>query len=136
MSNSINISIDNLSKEIDSTLKMYCSETTEKIKKQTKESMNDLVKSTKKDAPRGKRKKHYYSSIKSKKTFESEFDITYTWYVDNSNYRLSHLLEDGHKTVRVKNGKSYTKAYKFISKNASIVEDDFLRKTKEILKNG
>ena len=137
MSSNITISASEIAKAIDSTLKMYNSEVTNAIKEQTKQSMSDLVKQTKSDAPRSKNgKKQYFKSIKSKKTAESEFDVTYTWYVDKPNYRLSHLLEKGHKTRRIRNGKSYTKAYHFIANATNNVESEFIKKVEEILKNG
>lgn len=137
MSNPIVISVGEIAKTMDTTLKMYSSDVTNAIKVQTKKSMSDLVKETKSTAPRSKNGiKQYYKSIASKKTNETEFDVTYTWYVKGSNYRLSHLLEDGHKTRRIRNGKEYTRAFKFISNATKDVEKDFIKKVEEILKNG
>lgn len=137
MSNQIHISYKDIANAIDDTLKVYASDVTDAIKSQTKNSMSDLVKKTKADAPRSKNgKKQYFRSIKSKKTAESSFDVTYTWYVDKPNYRLSHLLEKGHKTRRIKHGKAYTKDYRFISNATNDIEKEFIRKVEEILKNG
>ena len=137
MSNNIIISASEVVKAIDDTLKMYSTGVTNAIKDQTKSSMSDLVKITKADAPRSKSgKKQYFKSIKSKKTSESDFDVTYTWYVDKPNYRLSHLLEKGHKTRRIRNGKSYTTAYHFIANATNDVTQEFVKKVEEILKNG
>lgn len=137
MSNEFRISVNEIAKTIDGTLKTYTSDVTNAIKDQTKSSMRDLVKKTKADAPRNPNgKKQYYKSIKSRKTAESEFDVTYTWYVDKPNYRLSHLLERGHKTRRIRNGKEYTRAFHFISNATNEVEKDFVKKVEEILQNG
>lgn len=137
MSNELRISANEVADAIGKTLKMYTSDVTDAIKDQTKKSMADLVKKTKADAPRNPNgKKQYYKSITSRKTSESNFDVTYTWYVKAPNYRLSHLLESGHKTRRIRNGKAYTRAFKFISTATNEVEKDFIRKVEGILKNG
>lgn len=136
MSN-IHISASEVANAINNELRLYSTSVTDSVKEQTKESMRDLVKITKANAPRSKNgKKQYFKSIKSKKTNESAFDVTYTWYVDKPNYRLSHLLEKGHKTRRIRNGKSYTKAYHFIANATNEIEADFVKKVEEILKNG
>ena len=137
MSNNLRINVNELAEAIGTTLKTYSSDVTDAIKVQTKNSMSDLVKQTKANAPRSKNgKKQYYKSITSKKTDESEFDVEYTWYVKAPNYRLSHLLEKGHKTRRIRNGKEYTRAFHFISNATNDVEKDFVKKVEEILKNG
>lgn len=136
MSN-IKISAHELAGTIESELKVYHSDVTKAIKKQTKESMSYLVKETKAKAPRSKNgKKHYFSSIKQRKTAESEFDVVYTWYVEAPNYRLSHLIENGHKTRRIRNGKSRTEGYHFIANATDMVQSDYIKKVEEILKNG
>lgn len=137
MSNNIKISASEIAGAIESELKLYHSDVTKAIKEQTKNSMSDLVKITKSNAPRSKNgKKHYFSSIKQRKTAESEFDVTYTWYVEAPNYRLSHLIENGHKTRRIKNGKSRTVGYHFIANATDSVQSNYIRKVEEILKNG
>ena len=136
MSN-IRVGINELASNLDNVLQFYNKDVTDQIKKQARKSMSALVKQTKQDAPRKDNgKKQYYTSITSKKEYESEFDITYLWYVKGSNYRLSHLLEDGHKTRRIRNGKEYTRAFKFISNATNNVTSDYLKKVEEILKNG
>lgn len=131
------ISVSELSNAIDSTLKIYSSDVTNAVKVQARKSMRDLVKRTKAEAPRSENGvNQYYKSITSKKTAETEFDVSYLWYVKGSNYRLSHLLEDGHKTRRIRNGKEYTRAFKFISSATKDIEKDFIKKVEEILKNG
>ncbi len=133
----IKISASDLSSAIEEELKVYSTKVTSRIKDTTKSSMSKLVKLTKANAPRSKNgKKHYFNSITSKKTKESNFDVEYTWYVKDSNYRLSHLIENGHKTRRIKHGKSYTDGYHFISNATGIVEDEYVKEVEEILKNG
>lgn len=133
----IKISASDLSSAIENKLRLYNTNVTNRIKDTTKNSMSKLVKLTKANAPRSKNgKKHYFNSITSKKTKESNFDVEYTWYVKDSNYRLSHLIENGHKTRRIKHGKSYTNGYHFISNATDVVETEYVKKVEEILKNG
>lgn len=133
----ITVTVDQLANAIDDTLKAYNKNVTDKLKTQARQSMSKLVKITKQEAPKSENgKNQYYKSITSKKTSESEFDVIYTWYVKGSNYRLSHLLEDGHKTRRIRNGKEYTKAFKFISSATDEVTSEYIKKVEEILKNG
>lgn len=135
--NNIKISANELSDTITKELKQYTTDVTKSIKKETAESANKLKKLTKSDAPRSKKNKaHYVDSITIKKIYESEFDATWIWYVKKPNYRLSHLLENGHKIVRVKNGKSYTTAYHFIANSRSVMEKEFVKNVERILKNG
>jgi hypothetical protein len=94
--------------------------------------MSRLVKNTKATAPVGKRKKHYRDSIKSKKTNESDRNITYTWYVNGPDYRLSHLLEDGHA---LRNG-GRVEGTHFIQKATDPILEQYLKAVEEVIKNG
>lgn len=132
----IKISASDLSSAIEDELRLYNTNVTNRIKDTTKNSMGKLVKLTKASAPRSKNgKKHYFNSITSKKTKESNFDVEYIWYVKDSNYRLSHLIENGHKTRRIKHGKSYTNGYHFISNATDVVETEYVKEVEEILSN-
>jgi len=127
-----NVKIDGLSEAIVKELTIYNRNVTENIKKQSKASMNELVKETKKTAPVGKRQKHYRDSISSKKISENDRGATYVWYVKGSDYRLSHLLEKGHA---LRNG-GRTKGTHFIERASEPILKDFEKKVEEIVKNG
>lgn len=90
------ISVEQINEAIGDLLRSYNREISEAIKVEAKNAMAQLVSDTKATAPVGKRKKHYRDSIKSKKVSESNDFIRYVWYVAGSDYRLSHLLENGH----------------------------------------
>lgn len=113
-------------------LTIYSAEITETIKKEAKEHMSQLVKETKKTAPVGHRHKHYRDSIKSKKMSENDRGASYTWYVEGSDYRLSHLLENGHAT---RNG-GRVEGTHFISKASEPILADYIKKVEEAIRNG
>lgn len=126
-----NITIDALDEAIEKELTIYSHEITEMIDKEAKSHMKDLVKKTKETAPVGHRQKHYRDSISSKKTSSNSRGSEYTWYVKGSDYRLSHLLENGHVT---KNG-GRVQGTKFISKASEPILADYIEKVEEAIKN-
>ena len=126
------IEIDALASEIQGVLDNYNSQIIKGVKKETKRAMKDLVTNTKADAPVGKRKQHYKDSITSKKVIENNDGLIMRWYVKGSDYRLTHLLENGHAT---RNG-GRTKAFKFVSKNVDRIETWYLPALKGVIENG
>lgn len=128
----MSVPIDQLSEAISKELTLYSREVTDKIKKEAKKSMSQLVKTTKATAPVGNRKKHYRDSIGSKKLEETDRSVTYAWYVRGSNYRLSHLLENGHA---LRNG-GRTRGTHFIENATEPILASYLKTVEEIVKNG
>lgn len=126
------IEIDALASEIQGILDNYNNQIVKGVKKETKKAMKDLVANTKADAPVGKRKRHYRDSITSKKVLENNDGLIMRWYVKGSDYRLTHLLENGHAT---RNG-GRTKAFKFVSKNVDRIEAWYLPALKGVIENG
>ena len=126
------ISIDQLSEAITEELTLYGQNVIDGIKKEAKNSMSQLVKETKATAPVGKRQKHYRDSISSKKTGENSRSVTYTWYVKGSDYRLSHLLEDGH----AKRNGGRVEGTHFIQKATDPIIEQYLKAVEEVIKNG
>ena len=129
---SANISIDQLSDAVQKELTLYGKNVIEGIKKQAKKSMNQLVKDTKATAPVGKRNKHYRDSIKGKKTKEHDRSVTYTWYVDGPDYRLSHLLENGHA---LRNG-GRAEGTHFIKNASDPILEQYMKAVEEVIENG
>lgn len=125
------VDIDKLSDEIKEALDSYNKEITEGIKTKTKDAMDEFVKLTKSDAPVGRRNK-FNKNITSKKTYSGISGDTYTWYVKDPEYRLTHLLKNGHAT---RNG-GRTKADDFITNNYNKVEEKYLKDIEEVIKNG
>lgn len=94
--------------------------------------MDQLVKDTKATAPVGTRKKHYRDSIKGKKTDENDRSVTYTWYVDGPDYRLSHLLENGHA---LRNG-GRVEGTHFIKNASDPILEQYIKAVEEVITNG
>lgn len=125
------ISINNLDSEIMSQLNSYNQDITESIKKYTKKSMKQLVDTTKDTAPVGKRSKHYKDSISSEKVSENTQRVVYRWYVKAPNYRLSHLLNNGHA---LRNGGRY-KGTQFIDKAYNQTIQDYNKAIEEAIQH-
>lgn len=128
----INVSIDNLAEAITDELKLYEKNVNEGIRKQVDKSMRQLVQETKGTAPVGHRKKHYRDSITSKVTKQGLREYEKTWYVRGSDYRLSHLLNNGHQ---LRDGGRYP-GTQFITKASISVIKDFEEALKEVLQRG
>lgn len=126
------IGLEELGDAITKELTVYGQNVIDGIKKEAKSSMSLLVKETRATAPVGHRNKHYRDSIKSKKTIETDRDVAYTWYVDGSDYRLSHLLEKGHAN---RDG-GRTPGTHFIQKASDPILEAYLKAVEEVIKNG
>ena len=124
------ISIDNLDKALKEVFEEYSSEIRDNVKTITHQVSNQFKEETKKDAPRGYRKKFYkHIDIKQNETSDGASDI---WYVKDPEYRLTHLIKNGHQTV---NG-GRTKSNDFIDRNYEQAEKEFEEKIIEVISNG
>lgn len=126
------IQIDDLNEAIKNALDDYNETIVTGLKKNTTKAMKDLVANTKATAPVGKRTKHYRDSISSKTLNESQFGITKVWYVKGSDYRLSHLLNNGHA---LRDGGRYP-GTNFIGKAVDAILPIYLKEIEEAIKNG
>lgn len=126
------IGIEELGEAIARELTIYGENVIEGIKREAKSSMSRLVKDTKATAPVGNRQKHYRDSIKSKKISENDRSVSYLWYVAGSDYRLSHLLENGHA---LRNG-GRVEGTHFIEKASDPILEEYIQAIEEVIKNG
>lgn len=129
---SATISVDQLSEAVNQELTLYSNEIIKGVKKQAKVSMDQLVKETKATAPVGRRRKHYKDSIRSKKQSENDRSVSYLWYVEGSDYRLSHLLENGHA---LRKGGRYDGTH-FIANALEPIIEEYISKCEEVCRNG
>lgn len=127
----MSIQIDELNEAIKNALEEYNEGVIDKLKSSTKKAMVDLVKQTKNTAPTGNRSKHYKENISSKTLSETDYGITKMWYVKGSDYRLSHLLNNGHA---LRDGGRYA-GTNFIGKAVDNVVEEYLKQVEEALQN-
>lgn len=126
------VNINQLNDAIINSLEDYNREVVDGVKKVTKQAMNQLVKDSKATAPVGKRSKHYRDNITSKTLSETDFGLSKLWYVKGSDYRLTHLLNNGHA---LRDGGRYP-GTNFLGNAVDKVVPDFMKEIEEVLKNG
>ncbi len=126
------VQIDGLAAAIEQELTSYSNDVIASVKQEAKSSMKRLVKDTKATAPVGRRKKHYRDSITSSKTEETARSVSYVWHVKGPDYRLSHLLENGHQ---LRTGGRVEGSH-FIQKASEPILADYEKAVEEICKNG
>ena len=120
-------------------LTIYGEEVNEKLRVVTTESMKQLVKETKATAPIGRRHGEYkkkiaadYSGTKRSARGLRGQNVHATWYVKAPEYRLTHLLVNGHAT---KNG-DRTTPDPFLQNAVDHILPEYERKVQEVLGGG
>lgn len=133
------IDTSKLNQAISDELKLFSSDVIEGMKRVNDECTKKFVKNTRKDAPRGCRKKgHYYTHITSKTIIDTPNEKVNVWYVRSPEHRLTHLIKDGHKIKNKPNGKVYgmTKGNNFLEKDYNILEKEYVEGVQEVIENG
>lgn len=126
------IKIEELDKAISEALEEYDRGVIDGLKKTTTRAMKDLVKNTKATAPVGRRERHYRDNITSRTESETMYGLSKLWYVKGKDYRLSHLLNNGHAMHQ---GGRYP-GTNFIGKAVDVIEPWYVHQIEEVLKNG
>lgn len=127
-----NVPIEQLGEVISQELTLYSREVADGVKRETKKAIDKLVKQTKATAPVGNRSKHYRDNIASRKLEETDQGVKYAWYVRGADYRLSHLLENGHA---LRDGGRY-EGTGFIHKAEVSVIEEYEKAIEEVVRNG
>lgn len=130
---------NNLNEQMEQVLTVYTEELNEKLRGLTTDSMKKLVKETKATAPRGRRKGQYKKSITADYTGTRTSarglkgqNVHAIWYVRAPDYRLTHLLINGHAT---RDG-GRTKANPFLHNALNKVLPEYEQKVEEAIQNG
>ena len=122
--------IDDLASGIANELKNYSEEVTYSVKDVVGDVTNRLVGRTKQDAR--VRSGVYRYAISSKKLYENEHKLVKVWYVHKPDYRLAHLLNNGHRT---KDG-GFVAGDNHITKNEKIAIKELEEGIERAIKDG
>lgn len=126
-------SIEQISHAIATELKKYNEEITKSTKKAVTDVTKEFVKRTKNDARVGRRKGKYKKAISSKTLYENKDKLVKVWYVKGQEYRLAHLLNNGHVK---RNGQGFVAGDNHITRNEEIARKELERCIEEVIKNG
>ena len=134
------ISIDDLADAIGERLRVYQGETAHKVLNVTQKTMKRFVKITKQRAPRQlfnanrKSKRQPGTFAKAIRSTVEDNGITGSkgiWYVGGDEYRLTHLLVNGHQ---LRQG-GRTKGNPFLDNALEEIEKEYIKGLEEAVKN-
>lgn len=127
----MNVSVDELANAIVEEMQKFSTEVTEKVKKAVdvvaKECNEEIKRHITFNQPTGE----YVKAFRIKKTYENLYTRKKTWYVSGSQYRLTHLLENGH--AKVNGGR--VKAYPHIKYGEELARQRMQELAKEAIEN-
>jgi len=114
----MNIDIDQLASAIVDELVNYSEEITDNVKEAVNVVANECNQEIKKhiifEQPSG----DYVKAFRIKDTYQDRYGKVKTWFVSGDQYRLTHLLENGHLT---RNG-SRTRAFEHIKYGEALAQ--------------
>lgn len=123
--------VDDLSKAIQKTLAEYEGVTIESMKAAVDKASKEAVRELKSSSP--KRSGAYARGWTSKKTkLANKYAYEKTVY-NKDHYRLTHLLEKGHRVVGAKNGRTWVDARPHIEKVEQKAVETLVNEMKETL---
>ena len=126
-----NIKANELSAEITTLLSKYSEALTDECKKVVDEVAEGVLEETKNHITWHDKK--YSQAFALKNSFEDKRNKRKTWYVKPPYYRLTHLLEFGHQTRKIRNGKARTNKFEHVKYGDLYLEDNFYRKMEEAM---
>ena len=126
-----NIKANELSAEITTLLSKYSEALTEECKKVVDEVAEGVLEETKNHITWHDKK--YSQAFALKNSFEDKRNKRKTWYVKPPYYKLTHLLEFGHQTRKIRNGKARTDKFEHVKYGDQYLEDNFFRKMEEAM---
>lgn len=134
------ISIDDLADAIGERLRVYQGETAHKVLSVTQKTMKRFVKITKQRAPRQlfnanrKSKRQPGTFAKAIRSTVEDNGITGSkgiWYVGGDEYRLTHLIVNGHQ---LRQG-GRTKGNPFLDNSLDEISEEYIKGIEEAVKN-
>ena len=124
----MSVNVGKLNKEIKKFLEEYSDEMAEVVKNTVSEVAKETNVVIKKHVRFKNVTGKYVKSFRVKKSYENKFNKRMTWYVASPEYRLSHLLEYGHKK---RNNKGRTKPFMHITYGRNYVRENLEKRIKE-----
>lgn len=126
------ITVDQLASVMAEELALYHADKTARLDKLSDKAAKSLVRKTKASAPIGKRAGKYRDHIASKVKDKTPNGNIYAWYVKAPEYRLTHLLTNGHEK---RNG-GRTRGNPFLANALNEVLPDYESKVEELYSDG
>ena len=138
--NKINVQASDLAVALEAQLSKYNQDVNERLAEVVGQSIDELVKITKRTAPKGKRNGRFAKNIAAEKSELKKAHrlahaglhgrvVRATWYVKAPDYRLTHLIVKGHDK---KNG-GRTRANPFLANALDQVLPEYEQAVQEVL---
>ena len=124
------IKATDFSKCLNDLLKNYVGSKTEKVNRLSERTVKRIAEITRRTAP--KKTGDFKKGIRSGLILTRATGNVYAWYVADPEYRLTHLLVHGHRTV---NGKR-TKSNPFLANAVDETLPEYVRSVENSMKEG
>lgn len=120
-------------KSINETLSLYASDITDLVKQEVADVTSEGLKDLKNNSPI--KTGDYKKGWRKKKLKSTLYGDEWVLY-NKTDYRLTHLLEDGHDLKRGGAVIGHVKAYPHISKTEKKVSDELVKRVEAVIRNG